>query len=709
MGELFCQCVLKKNRYLPVCLKLILKNFLAVTFLFWAGKVSCVAQDFHELKKVVGTGTATQRLDSSWQLFKYYRVSNPDTALVFAKINNEIAREIRDTTYLIRSYNAMGYLYKENADYDNAVENYKSGLVLAKEVHASDQIKYLLNNLAVVYTFYGKYDKSLEYHFESLKIREEEGDLVGMNVAYNNIGLVYYQLEDYDQALFYFQKSRSLTSEENINYDSERTLANIGLAYIGLEDFMNALKSFEELEKLCSEGNCETDIMLEIYGGLGLAYYEINEYSDAKIAYEQVLELARQVNNDIYLISANYYLALIYNTEGKQDLALRYLSTAEEIASHTDAQEWKGRIFNLYAEVYARQAEYELAYAFKEKAVNIRDSLLNNEVIKNIANVQLEYQDRLAQQQISKRDLEIERRTQFNLLMGGIIILVTVLLFILYKNIQLKKKANDSLAEAKAIIEQQNEELTNINLVLEERVRERTKELKEANVALKKSNEELDNFIYKTSHDIRGPLATLMGVCNIAQIDVEDKQALDYFDKLSLTAHKLNEILSKLLIINHINNTPINNENIPINMFIEQLINDNKELFSGHEITVEYQIEGDDVVFADPELLKIIYGNLLNNAFRFYNPTRRVDSFIHLNINNNNKDLAFTIVDNGIGINENMQERIFEIFGKATETRDSSGLGLYLAKLALEKLHGGIAYYKTSDAHTAFKVTIPKS
>jgi len=663
-------------------------------------------QDISQLREQAQVGAPEKKLDASWQLFRYYRVLDRDSALYFAQINNQTATQSGDTLSIVKSYNAIGYLLREAGNFSASIENYEKGLELAQMNTYSDQVKFLLNNLALVYTYYGRYDKSLEYHFKSLNVREKENDLLGMSVSFNNIGLVYYKIEDYEKAIAYFRRSLNLKKENNIDHDIERNLINIGLAYIGMEQYENALTSLGEIAEVCGD-ECSDQITLEVRSSAGIAYLELKQYDNAAKSFYTSRDKAAVIGDKVYEVIANYYLAQISFEKENYQEALDLLTLASQQVEGTDALEWHMRIFDLYAELYEKMGDFEQAYQHKSRYSILSDSLINKEVIKNLANIQLDFQEQQTQEIIASKDFQIERRTQINLLLGGVTVLISALLFILYKNNQFKKKANEQLSQAKDIIENQNKELTNVNAVLEERVKDRTKELKEANVALKKSNEELDNFIYKTSHDIRGPLATLMGVCNIAQIDVKDQQALDYFDKLSITAFRLNEILSKLLIINQINNTALQPEEIKFCELIEELVIEHKSNFNNPEIEISKEIDSSINFVSDHELLRVIYGNLINNAIKFRDTSDRRQSFINLSVNKKGKHIVFLIVDNGIGISEVESEKIFEVFSKASDFADSSGIGLYLVKLAVEKLNGSITHGTTEDGHTFFEVRLP--
>src|SRR5690606_16220782 len=138
--------------------------------------------------------------------------------------------------------------------------------------------------------------------------------------------------------------------------------------------------------------------------------------------------------------------------------------------------------------------------------------------------------------------------------------LAALLIIVLYRSIKINRRVNAALSDAKATIEDQNRQLRSSNVMLNEELRQRNLDLQKANDSLHRVNEELDNFIYKTSHDIRGPLASLKGMCNVALMDVKDPVALNYLEKLDITAENLNTILTRLLIVNQINNSSLSHD-----------------------------------------------------------------------------------------------------------------------------------------------------
>ncbi|MEQ8572737.1 MAG: HAMP domain-containing sensor histidine kinase, partial [Fulvivirga sp.] len=363
--------------------------------------------------------------------------------------------------------------------------------------------------------------------------------------------------------------------------------------------------------------------------------------------------------------------------------------------------------FKLLAELYKQTGDYKNAFDNQVKYDSVSSAILNDVVAKNLLQIQVDFEERQNLEIIALKDKEIGRRTTLLLLSIIISVLTVVIIFILYRNNKIRRRVNNKLTAANKTIESQNRTLTELNSVLEERVRERTEELRESNEALMKSNNDLDNFIYKTSHDIRGPLATLQGICNIALMDINDPMAVDYLQKLSKTAYKLNLILSKLLVINQINNALPLLEDVRLHNLVISMVDENKMSYFSKEISVKIEISKSLTITSDPDLLKIILGNLISNAFKFHNDSKRVDSFIIVRSCIEGDLFVFEVIDNGVGIEESVAHQIFDIFSKTSEIQDTAGLGLYLVKLATEKLDGKIEVKKSDEGDTLFRVTLP--
>lgn len=630
---------------------------------------------------------------------------NFDSGMFYANESKKYALMAGDSLNYTRAEYAIAYLYKNQGYAEDAIAHYLNALKTARNNGFTDREKASLNGLALSYYGLSQFDKSLKYHFESLALRENEGDKSDIAIAVNNIGLVYYQLNDFSKAILYFK--RALEIERQLGgQDIEGTYVNLGLAYLGLKEFDVALENFNKGIELCNEG-CSNSIFLEAYNGAGACLFALDKKNEAREKLLLALEVAYQEDAESNLISIYNNLAQIDFAENHFEMALNRLDSSQILAVKLASRNWAKKNFRLYAELYNQAGEFQKAYDNQVKYDSVNSEILNDVVAKNLLQIQVDFEERQNLEIIALKDKEIGRRTTLLLLSIIISVLTVVIIFILYRNNKIRRRVNNKLTIANKTIENQNKTLTELNSVLEERVKERTEELRESNEALIKSNHDLDNFIYKTSHDIRGPLATLQGICNIALMDIKEPMAVDYLQKLSKTAYKLNLILSKLLVINQINNALPLLEDVRLHNLVISMVDENKMSYFSKEIAVKIEISKSLTITSDPDLLKIILGNLISNAFKFHNDSKRVDSYIKIRSCLEDDLFIFEVIDNGVGIEESVAHQIFDIFSKTSEIQDTAGLGLYLVKLATEKLDGKIEVKKSDEGDTLFRVTLP--
>ena len=247
------------------------------------------------------------------------------------------------------------------------------------------------------------------------------------------------------------------------------------------------------------------------------------------------------------------------------------------------------------------------------------------------------------------------------------------------------------------------------NVSLNQELKARNADLQKANESLQRVNEELDNFIYKTSHDIRGPLASLKGMCNVALMDVKDPLALSYLHKLDITAEKLNTILTRLLIVNQINNTVLATDRIDFESIVDDVLTLEKKKGLPKRLTINKAICPKVAYYSDKEFVRIILENLIDNAIKFYNDSERVEPFVNISIFANGEFVSINVVDNGIGISEVHPDKIFQMFSRASERSQTGGIGLYITKTAAEKLGGSVHLKTTPEGYTEFYVRLPNT
>lgn len=268
---------------------------------------------------------------------------------------------------------------------------------------------------------------------------------------------------------------------------------------------------------------------------------------------------------------------------------------------------------------------------------------------------------------------------------------------------ELLYQKNIELENAHGKITHVNEELTRVNTRLEEKVEERTKDLSQTLEKLKATNEELDTFIYRASHDLKGPTASLLGLAMLGKTLSTDPKYLEFFVRIEDTSYNMNNILGKLLSMHVIMQTTVSYT--PINL--EALINEIKKSLriEKNNYLITYQLDEHLTFYSDQNLLKIILKNLIENSLIFNDISR--DITIKVSALKKRSSIYLCVEDNGEGIEPDVKPRIFDLFYRGSQKSKGNGLGLYLVKKAVEKLNGSIELESEVNKRTKFTIILP--
>jgi PAS domain S-box-containing protein len=225
---------------------------------------------------------------------------------------------------------------------------------------------------------------------------------------------------------------------------------------------------------------------------------------------------------------------------------------------------------------------------------------------------------------------------------------------------------------------------------------------------LQKANFELDNFVYHASHDLRSPLLSVLGLVNIASQEDSIDEMHMLFQMIGKSVRKLDGLVNDLLLLSRDNR--VNDPYVVID--IEELTQESIsnydfiEGFNEIKINVHVNIAENARLLTDKTRVNVLLNNLISNAIK-YRKKIGVEPYIDIDISLTNTSCSIKISDNGEGIKKEFQEQIFEMFYRATESSEGSGLGLYIVKNVIEKLGAKIEFESTFDEGTTFTAVIP--
>lgn len=258
------------------------------------------------------------------------------------------------------------------------------------------------------------------------------------------------------------------------------------------------------------------------------------------------------------------------------------------------------------------------------------------------------------------------------------------------------------LENAKKIIAIQNTELKTT-------VTQRTLEIRNAYSQLLATHSELDQFVYRASHDLKGPVARLLGLYQVANMEVKDEIAKEYLDRMGKTASEMNNVLENLLYINALKNETANPSNFNIVKEIERVYKTLAFLTNYTKIAFDIEIEAETIenFYTDINIFKTSIKNLLEFAIKHVEITQRQKPYIHLQIFQKKADLEIIISYNGIEIPESNYHLIFNLFHKVANLSESTGTELYTTQLAAYKLNGSVILLESTREKTTFSLHLP--
>jgi signal transduction histidine kinase len=232
------------------------------------------------------------------------------------------------------------------------------------------------------------------------------------------------------------------------------------------------------------------------------------------------------------------------------------------------------------------------------------------------------------------------------------------------------------------------------------------KQLLESNAQLKKSNEELDRFIYSTSHDLRAPLTSILGLINLSDKTDNLEELRKYLTMMKSRVHALDHFIKDITDYSRNNRTEINSIPINVHELATEIWDSLKYSQKAENIHFDMDFHKDLIVDSDPHRLRIILSNLVSNAIR-YHDNQKEHRFIKLSCKRTEKSFILSVEDNGQGIAPEHHKSIFQMFFRANEGSTGSGLGLYIVNEAITKLSGQLQLQSAVAEGSTFTVKIP--
>lgn len=248
------------------------------------------------------------------------------------------------------------------------------------------------------------------------------------------------------------------------------------------------------------------------------------------------------------------------------------------------------------------------------------------------------------------------------------------------------------LADKFEELESQKEELTAA-----------VEELIHKNTDLNERNQELDQLLYRASHDLRSPITSMFGVLNLLKSDSIPESIKDYCQHFERMMHQMNGVVNSLSLLGQSTKESIEPSEVDIRNIVEEEINQLLSLPNASTIEFRKYFSGNEKVHTDEVLLRVLLKCLLSNAIIF---REKKAGYVAVRIVITDSELSLEVMDDGEAISAQVAEKMFDMFYRGSERSIGQGMGLYIVKKIVSRLHGSVNWETRRDMK-AFMVSIP--
>lgn len=546
----------------------------------------------------------------------------------------------------------------------------------------------LYNKISKAYKNLGDIELAFDYQMNNLRIREELKDTVQIGNAIYQLGTIQFYQGNYQEALSYYKEAHQINLVLNDSFTLFSCLAAIGGTYNRLGNTEMATKYNNEALSITTAINYQIGIAYANYN-LSADYYDKKEHKQS-LGYALLAVEKMKANNDSWgMIDCYRILGLNYMMLNQLDDAQEYLALSLSKAEELHSKPKMVEALQALSKLAEKTGNFQAKSTYLELLLTTKELIISESIQRKIEASKNNYE-------IYKRDKKIntlkkdKEKQHLKSTMFGAILLFTFpfVLLLVYTQYRLKK-GNNLLASKNQLIEKQNEDL------------------EQSNKALEDSNTELEQFAYVASHDMREPIRTIRSFNSLLKSrygDVLDQRGNEFVYYVDDASKRLDIMLTDLLNYSRVNTKDKNKTVANLTETAKSAAMNLTHKFQDEAVTLN--ITPLPEVNVNPVQMERLFQNLIENGIKYNNKEfKKID----INYKKNGKAYIISVKDNGIGIEPEYKDKVFEIFRRlhGTSEYEGSGIGLATCKKIVEKHNGKIWLDSKPQEGTTIFFSIP--
>ena len=582
-----------------------------------------------------------------------------------------------------------------------AINNFQEALLYAKKAQELIEQNFNKNDVLKieVYALLGQiyikshdYASSLKYNEELLEISRTNNDLEKETIALKNLGIVYGARADLKEAMEYFLEALDKAKQINYRKQIAQIQINIATIYANLYNYKEAEDRYrtalEDYSDVISQ-----NVEVITLNNVGNIYYEMNRFQEALVYFEKANRLAKEAKYSEMLAHTLSQISRTHTALGDLDTAFDVAQKAQRLIE--EIGELSGRQINLInlGEILFRKKQYVKASKLISQGAIIAKGLDDNaseirayKLLSALFEAQKDYEKAFQYQKVYAIIQDKFSQVQRN-------------------RLTLDMEINYSIKEKQKAIEQ-----LKIENKLQALLLERQDQISIQNEQLTEANEELKQFAYVASHDLKEPLRMIGSYTQIINrqfTNAVDEKTQVYFDYVNGGVKRMNSLLDALLQYATIGRIAEENRIVKLEDVVDICCLHLKLRIEETKAIVRY--ENLPKVFAIRSLMLQLFQNLISNAIKFKKPD--VAPEVYISFKEQENDYLISVRDNGIGISPEYKDRIFVIFQRLHRRTDyeGTGIGLAICHKIIKRMKGNIWVESELGKGATFFFTLAKS
>lgn len=658
--------------------------------------------------------TDTAKIRIMRNLSGAYSSVDPKKKFYYARKYKALAEKNNLDTLVSTAYIDMGISYGIRSEYDSSLYYFSLALKKATLLNYQIDIGKSYSNMGYTYHRMGNKKEAVKCYEKALKIFKKLKIVKHINQCYMNLGSVYFDLEQYAFSQSYFEQVLKSFEELNDQDGIAKACFALGNTYRMQQKLALSKEVYLKSLDIRKKSGDLNGIALATWG-LGQILAFEKKYNEALVNYELALNINQQLKDRYQECAVLFSIIDAYEHLENDKKANEYAEKALRIGKIISSTEIITTSLKQLIRINKRQEKHSKAFEYQEAYIKISDSLhlqnTTNEVKATDFN-----RIRSDNTDLEKDNEEITlKNLGYKKVIGlfALLLLVVLVLLILYlrKNYQ-KVKINKQLERQKEEVSTVNERLEELNNTLEKVNTELFTQIElttAQNAELEKVNAVKNKFFSLVSHDLKSPIASLKMLFDCYRDgQLSNDEMASMFEKMEESITTTADFLDNLLewSRNQLEGMVIH----PTEFDVATLVSENIKLIQtplhAKGIQVVSTIAQPTILFADRNMLNVVFRNLISNSVKFCT----AGDTLSFSATSNAEKIILSVADTGMGISLEDQKKLFQL--ESTLTQGTAGekghhIGLILCKEMVEQNGGTLHFESTVGIGTTFFITLP--